>query len=164
MFVLICNRPVIFQSRQWRYHQHGVLHIIKSQKIHADAWWYTRFGEICSSKRMRYSHRLMICQVCDLDKQKPHPVRMRFLLVEQDSRKSNQNLGFWRRASIFLALPLTSELVDLRVGNANLFSWLCLQKLGRVNLDSPPKKETTKTETQKGSILVVLGGPSRTRT
>ena len=24
----------------------------------------------------------MICQVCDLDKKKPHPVRMRFFLVE----------------------------------------------------------------------------------
>ena len=31
-------------------------------------------------------------------------------------------------------------------------------------LDSPPKKEITKTDTLAGSILVILGGPSRTRT
>ena len=31
-------------------------------------------------------------------------------------------------------------------------------------LDGPPKKEITKTDTPKGSILVILGGPSRTRT
>ena len=31
-------------------------------------------------------------------------------------------------------------------------------------LDGPPKKEITKTDTLAGSILVILGGPSRTRT
>ena len=31
-------------------------------------------------------------------------------------------------------------------------------------LDGPPKKEITKTDTLTGSILVILGGPSRTRT
>ena len=31
-------------------------------------------------------------------------------------------------------------------------------------LDAPPKKEITKTDTPRGSILVILGGPSRTRT
>ena len=64
----------------------------------------------------------------------------------------------------FHTLRLTSELVDLRVGNANLFSRLRLRKLGRVNLDGQPKKEITKTDTLAGSILVILGGPSRTRT
>jgi len=40
----------------------------------------------------------------------------------------------------FRALRLTSELVDLRVGNANLIFGKAKEQ-GRVNLDAPPQKQ-----------------------
>ena len=55
---------VASQSRQRRvYHQNEVLYITKAKALYiiiakedtACGWWYTRFGEICSSKRMRYT-------------------------------------------------------------------------------------------------------------
>ena len=39
------------------YHQHEVLYIIIAKADTAYGWWYTRFDEICSSKRMRYTLR-----------------------------------------------------------------------------------------------------------
>ena len=62
----------ISSKRSFVYHQHKVLYIIKSQ---GNTRWrvmiYT-FGD-----EMRLT--AMIYQVCDLDKQKPHPVSVMFL-------------------------------------------------------------------------------------
>ena len=56
----------------------------------------------------------------------------------------------------FRTLRLTSELVDLRVGNANLFSWLRLRKLCRVNPDGLPKQKRDNRKGCRSSGILTL--------
>ena len=74
----------IINFKEIVYHQHNVLYIIKSQRNTRWRVMICTFGD-----EIRLT--AMIYQVCDLDKQKPHPVRMRFLLVDHLGLDSRAN-------------------------------------------------------------------------
>ena len=80
-------------------------------------------------------------------------------IIKREITASVNHLGFWRTASIFLALPLTSKLDALCGGNANLFPWLCLRKLGRVGPDGQPKQKRD----NPCGYLSFVGGASSTK-
>ena len=112
------------------------------------------------------------------DKKEKPPTSCRGQFIEKTKRKpdlfrgSIEGIKDFVLQAIFHALPSASELPLLCGGNANLFvrkevDQIC-ENCGRTNkvesiLIVRPKKEITKTDTLSGSILVILGGPSRTR-